>query len=198
MYPKALEELMLDLQRLPGVGTKSAERYAFEMLQWEEEDIVSFAQHVLNVKQQITYCKICGNLSDHKECNICSSDARNKKTLCVVSYPKDIIAIEKAQLYQGVYHVLGGVISTSKGIYPEDLKIDGLLERISQGEIEEVIMAISPTVEGETTSLYLAKLLESYPVEITRIAHGLPMGGQLDYADELTLYKAFEGRLHIK
>ena len=176
MYPKKFEALVECYRRLPGVGIKTAERYAFQ-----------------NAKEGLKKCAVCGNLSEEDTCDICGDQSRNSQIICVVQSPKDVIAMEKTKEYSGVYHVLNGVISTSKGILPEDINIDSLLNRISE-ETKEIIIATNPTVEGETTALYLSKLLEKYPVTVTRIAHGLPMGGHLDYADELTLIKAIEGR----
>ncbi|MGL5540684.1 MAG: recombination mediator RecR [Erysipelotrichaceae bacterium] len=194
MYPKALEEVMADLQRFSGVGIKSAERYAFELLRWDALSLQSFAQHLLALQSEIQECELCHNIADDKRCAICEDALRDHSVLCVVSYPKDIIAIEKTGQYKGRYHMLGGVIAPSKGILPQDLHIDALMERLDNEPVEEVILAISPTMEGETTALYLAKLLHEKNIKITRIAHGIPMGGQLDYADEMTIFKAFEGR----
>ena len=195
MYPKKFERLIESLKHLPGVGTKSAERYAFNILNYSEEEIDEFIDSLKGLKD-IHNCKICGNISDETICDICSDSSRDKSTIIVVQQPKDIIAIEKTNEYHGLYHVLNGAISTSKGIMPEDLNIDSLIERLDD-EIKEVIIATNPTVEGETTALYLAKLLENKNITSSRIAHGLPMGGHLDYADELTLIKAIEGRKKI-
>lgn len=193
MYPKKFENLIECLKKLPGVGLKSAERYAFDMLNYSDEDIDMFIQSLNDLKNDIRYCSCCGNLSEEELCDICKDNTRDKNTICVVQNAKDIVAMEKTQEYKGVYHVLNGVISASKGIMPEDINIDSLLDRINE-TTQEVILATNPTVEGETTALYIAKLLENKNVNVTRIAHGLPMGGHLDYADELTLIKALEGR----
>ena len=197
MYPKSFERLIECFQLLPGVGAKTAERYAFTMLDAPQEQIELFAQALIGCKKDINRCRICGNISDQEECPICQDENRNPRMICVVQSPKDVIAMEKMQEYAGTYHVLNGLISTSKGIMPEDLNIDALLERITP-ETEEVIIATNATIEGETTALYLDKLLSGKGVLVTRIAHGLPMGGHLDYADELTLIKAFEGRKSLK
>ena len=197
MYPKSFERLIECFQLLPGVGAKTAERYAFMMLDAPQEQVELFAQALISCKNDIKRCRICGNISDQDECPICRNENRNPRMICVVQSPKDVIAMEKMQEYAGVYHVLNGLISTSRGIMPEDLNIDALLERISP-ETEEVIIATNATIEGETTALYLDKLLSGKGVLVTRIAHGLPMGGHLDYADELTLIKAFEGRKSLK
>ncbi|MEG0274209.1 recombination mediator RecR [Amedibacillus sp. YH-ame10] len=193
MYPKKFESLVEAYRRLPGVGLKTAERYAFESIEWSGETITEFIDALVNVKDGIRKCDICGNLAEDELCDICKDSSRNTGMICVVQSAKDVIAMEKMREYSGVYHVLNGVISTSKGILPEDINIESLLNRIDE-HTSEVIIATNPTVEGETTALYLSKLLEKYEVNVTRIAHGLPMGGHLDYADELTLIKAFEGR----
>ncbi|MGX8833200.1 recombination mediator RecR [Amedibacillus sp. YH-ame6] len=193
MYPKKFESLVEAYRRLPGVGLKTAERYAFESIEWSGETITEFIDALVNVKDGIRKCDICGNLAEDELCDICKDSSRNTGMICVVQSAKDVIAMEKMREYSGVYHVLNGVISTSKGILPEDINIESLLNRIDK-HTSEVIIATNPTVEGETTALYLSKLLEKHEVNVTRIAHGLPMGGHLDYADELTLIKAFEGR----
>lgn len=193
MYPEKFENLIECLRMLPGVGIKSAERYAFEMLNYTDEEIEKFIHSLQDLKDIIRYCSICGNISDSDYCEICKNNERDKSTICVVQSPKDVIAMEKTGEFHGVYHVLNGVISTSKGIMPEDINLTSLINRIDE-TIKEVIIATNPTVEGETTALYIAKILEKKNINITRIAHGLPMGGHLDYADELTLIKALEGR----
>ena len=193
MYPKKFEALVEAYRHLPGVGLKTAERYAFETLEWDSEMIDQFVVSLVNMKDGIHKCSICGNLTEEEHCDICKDDARNSRMICVVQSSKDVIAMEKTREFNGTYHVLHGVISTSKGILPEDINIQSLLDRIDENT-NEIIIATNPTVEGETTALYLSKLLEKYNVNVTRIAHGLPMGGHLDYADELTLIKAFEGR----
>lgn len=193
MYPGKFEDLIEAFRHLPGVGIKTAERYAFTALEWDEETLDAFI-HALDVLHGgIRKCSVCGNLSDDDKCMICRDDTRNPNVICVVQSPKDVIAMEKTKEYNGVYHVLNGVINTAKGVMPQDLNIKSLLDRVND-DTEEVILATNPTVEGETTALYLAKLLETKNINVTRIAHGLPMGGHLDYADELTLIKAFEGR----
>lgn len=196
MYPKKFENLIESLKMLPGVGQKSAERYAFEVLQFDEEQLEFFIKSLIDIKEGINRCSICGNLSDDSTCFVCKDNSRDHEIICVVQSPKDVIAMEKTQEYKGSYHVLNGVISTSKGIMPEDINIQELLSRITKN-IKEVIIATNPTIEGETTALYIAKLLEQKEVTVTRIAHGVPMGGHLDYVDELTLIKAMEGRKKI-
>ncbi len=194
MYPKALEDLIEEFKVLPGVGSKIAERYALLMLEQSEEDVHRFAQALLRVKNEIKTCKRCGNYSEQDLCSICQNENRKATTICVVESAKDILAMEKTREYDGVYHVLQGVLSSTKGILPEDINIASLISRVKQGETEEVILATNPTMEGETTAMYLDRLLSEEGVLVTRIAHGLPMGGHLDYADELTLIKAMEGR----
>ncbi|MBE6120258.1 MAG: recombination protein RecR [Erysipelotrichaceae bacterium] len=193
MYPKKFENLILAFQNLPGVGRKTAERYAFETLNWEQEKREEFVNALQVLIEGVNTCKVCGNLSDGDICSICSDQNRNHTLLCVVQSPKDILAIESIQEYKGVYHVLNGVINTSRGILPEDINIDSLVDRIHKDEIKEVILALDPTVEGETTSLYIEKLIGK-DVLVTRLAYGIPMGGHLDYTDSLTLLKAFQGR----
>lgn len=193
MYPKKFEALVESLRKLPGVGNKTAERYAFEVLDWSEEQLDAFIISFQEIKDGIRICEICGNLAEDDTCLVCEDSTRDHDIICVVQSPRDVIAMEKTREYNGVYHVLNGVISTSKGILPDDINIHSLLERINE-HTKEIILATNPTVEGETTALYLSKLLEKYDVNVTRIAHGLPMGGHLDYADELTLIKAMEGR----
>lgn len=193
MYPKKFEILVESFRKLPGVGIKTAERYAFQTLEWDEETVQNFITSLHDAKKEIKKCSICGNLADHDECEICQDSTRDKSVICVVQSAKDVIAMEKTKEYSGVYHVLNGVISTTKGTLPDDINIASLLGRIN-AETIEIIIATNPTIEGETTALYLSKLLEKYSIMVTRIAHGLPMGGHLDYADELTLIKAIEGR----
>lgn len=192
MYPEALSRLIDCFMMLPGVGSKTAERYALLMIEKSEEEILRFIEALKDSKEKIKECKVCGNLSEDDECLICKDSGRNHKQILVVQSSKDIIALEKTLEYHGVYHVLGGLISQSKGILPMDLNIQSLVDRAN--DAEEIIIATNPTLEGETTALYLDKLLSDKGVLTTRIAHGLPMGGHLDYADELTLIKALEGR----
>lgn len=198
MFPKKLEDLIEVLKRFPGVGEKTAQRYAFQVLNWSNEEVDQMIEALENIKTGLKYCVICGNISEDDVCEICKDHQRDKTTICVVQSMKDVIAMERTQTYQGLYHVLNGAISTSKGIFPHDLNIDSLVTRCDDETIKEVIIATNPTVEGETTALYLAKLLEGKPCKVTRIAHGIPMGGHLDYADELTLIKAMEGRNELK
>ena len=196
MYPQRFEDLISVLEKLPGVGNKTAQRYAFTLLEKNEEEIQSAIEALEGLKE-IRKCRICGFLSDEDECPFCKDDTRNKATIMVVAYPQDAAAIEKTGSYKGSYHVLGGLISSSKGIYPEDIGIDKLLNRIDDS-IKEVIVATSPTMDGEMTALYLDKVLKDKNVLVTRLAHGLPMGASLDYADDLTLIKALDNRRKIE
>ncbi|MBR5795248.1 MAG: recombination protein RecR [Erysipelotrichaceae bacterium] len=192
MYPKSLQNLIDAFKSLPGVGAKTAERYALCILDQSIEDVEDFASSLLKVKSNIKTCSICGNITEGNICDICANENRKKEYICVVQHPKDIFAIEKTG-YSGYYHVLNGAISTTKGILPDDINIKSLYERLEG--IREVIIATNPTLDGETTALYLSKTLKERNVEVTRLAHGLPMGANLDYADELTLIKAMEGRI---
>ena len=193
----ALIRLQESLAKLPSVGKKSAERMAYALLEMDDEDLLEFSDAIRELKSKIHTCPICGNITEDDECYICKDNDRDRTTVMVVSSPKDIMAFENAEEYKGLYHVLGGTISLSKGKGIDDLNIPSLIKRVEQGEIKEVIIATNPTVDGETTALYLAKLLENKDVNVTRLAYGLPMGGNLDYADSLTLAKAVEGRRKI-
>ncbi len=194
---KALVRLEESLNKLPSVGKKSAERLAFAMLDMDEDDLKEFAEAVSSLKESIHLCPICGNLTEDEICPICADESRDKTTIMVVSTPKDILALEKAEDYRGLYHVLGGTISLSKGKGVSDLRITELMQRLEKGDVKEVILATNPTVDGETTALYLAKIIEPLNITVTRIAYGLPMGGNLDYTDSLTISKAIEGRRKI-
>lgn len=194
MYPKSLNQLIESFRMLPGVGEKTAERYALSTFERSEDDIKQFAQSLLDVKEKLHHCPVCGNLTEEETCEICSDEKRNHQQILVVQSAKDVIALERTGEYKGVYHVLNGVLSPSKGILPEDLNINALLERAKQAE--EIILATSATMDGETTALYLNKVLaQQVPgIKVTRIAHGIPAGGMLDYADEMTLSHALSDR----
>lgn len=192
--PKALERLIESLSKLPSIGKKSAERMAYAILDMDDDDVLEFSESLLNIKKSIHRCPICGNYAEGDVCDICADSERDESLLMIVSYPKDVIAFENAEGYKGKYHVLNGVIAPSKGKGIEDLNFDSLIQRINEGEINEVIIATNPTIEGETTGLYIAKKLEPYGLEVTRLAYGLQMGGALDYTDALTLSRALEGR----
>lgn len=192
MYPQSLQQLIDSFRKLPGVGARTAERYAFQLLNMSRDEVETFANSLKQAKNKLHSCRTCGNIADEEECVICKDKHRDSSTICVVQHVKDVAAMERTREYQGVYHVLGGAISTVKGILPEDLNIESLIRRAA--DAKEIIIATNPTLEGETTSLYLAKRLEGKVPLVTRLAHGLPMGGHVDYADELTLIKAMEGR----
>ena len=195
MYPSNFESLIALFEKLPGVGNKSAQRYAFALLEKDSETIDEIVETVKKVKN-IKRCRICGFLSDEDECLFCKDTTRNRSQIMVVAYAQDVVAIEKTGSYKGVYHVLNGLVSSSKGVFPEDINIDSLLKRINE-ETKEVIIATSPTMDGEMTALYLDKILKDKGVLVTRLAHGLPMGSSLDYADDLTLIKAMDNRRKI-
>ena len=194
---KALVRLEESLAKLPSVGRRSAERMAYAMLNMEDDDLVEFSDAIKNLKQSVHICPICGFLSEEEKCSICIDNDRDQDTLMVVSFPKDVIAFENAEYYHGLYHVLNGVISLSKGSTVEDLSINSLLKRLDEHHFKEVIIATNPTIEGETTALYIAKLIENKVDAVSRLAYGLQMGGNLDYTDALTLSKAVEGRRKI-
>lgn len=197
MYPKSLQNLIDSFRMLPGVGEKTAERYALLITEADQSDVELFATSLLDVKNKLHHCSICGNLSEEEKCPICLDSTRDDKQIFVVQSAKDVMAMERTNEYHGVYHVLNGLISPTKGIMPEDLNIDSLIDRAK--DASEIIIATSATLDGETTSLYLSKLLQDkYPdLLVTRIAHGLPSGGLLDYADELTLTHALENRRKV-
>jgi recombination protein RecR len=193
LYTRPLANLIEQFQRLPGVGAKTAQRLALFILKRPTNEVEAFANALIAAKQQVGCCSLCGHLSAEPICEICSNTSRDPSMICVVIDSRDLIALEKTREYRGKYHVLGGLISPMDGISPDQLNIQSLVRRVSQGGIEEVIMAISPTVEGETTTLYVGGLIKPF-TRVTRIAFGIPMGGDLEYADEVTLAKALEGR----
>ncbi len=189
--------LVESFSRLPGVGRKSAERMAYSILEMKEEDAFDFAKAIQDVKSKIHKCPNCGLYAEKELCDVCADQTRDCSTCIVLSYPKDVLAFEKLNDFHGIYDVLGGVIAPSKGVGPEDLDIDHLISRIDTEGIKEIVIATSPTLEGETTALFIAKLLQGKDVAITRLAYGLPMGASLDYADSLTLTRALQGRTKI-
>lgn len=194
---KSIEALQEQLAKLPGVGKKSAERMAYSMLDFSSEDLNDIAKSISSLKEKIHFCPICGMISDIDGCYICDDSNRDQTSLMVVSYPKDVMSLEKSGAFNGLYHVLNGELSLAKGMDVEGLNIDSLFNRLDKGIIKEVILATNPTLDGETTSMYLAKLLEKYNINVTRLAYGLQMGGNLDYVDPLTLSKALEGRRKV-
>ena len=197
IYPKVLEELIEYFNKMPGIGEKSAERLALSIIDYSSEEIELFANCLLNVKKKIKPCDICGNLTENKICLICDNEFRKKNIICVVEDYKSIFALEKMGKFNGVYHVLNGLISPINGISPYDINIDKLIKRCSNGENIELIIALKPSSEGETTTQYISKILEKYNIKISRLSYGLPVGSELDYLDALTLERAFEERKNI-
>lgn len=192
-----LTKLIEQFERLPGIGAKTAQRLAFYVLNLPKEDARDFANAIVTAHEKIKKCKICQNLADAETCPICQNAARDRSIICVVEDAKDVIAFERTREYQGMYHVLHGLISPMDGIGPDQLYIKELLARLQNNEVKEVIMATNPTVEGEATAMYLSKLIKPLGVKVTRLAYGIPVGGDLEYADEVTLYRALEGRNEI-
>lgn len=193
-YPEPVARLIEALQRLPGIGPKTAQRLTFFLLKRPLEEVRELSESLLAVKERIVYCQACFNVTDQDPCRVCADPARDRRTICVVEEPNDLLAMERTGEYRGLYHVLLGALSPLDGIGPEDLKVRELLARLDRGEAAEVILATNPNVEGEATAIYLAKLLRPLGLRVTRIARGLPVGGDLEYADQVTLSKALEGR----
>ena len=194
-FPPALEKMVEQFARLPGIGHKTAQRLAFFVLSLPEGEVETFAQSILEAKRTIALCPVCQNLTQGEgPCPICAGEKRDGSQVCVVADPKDVIAMERAREYRGKYHVLHGVLSPMNGVGPDDLHIKSLLDRVAQGEVQEVIMATNPDTEGEATAMYLSRLLKPFGVKVTRLAYGVPVGGHLEYADDATLMRALEGR----
>ena len=193
-FPAALERLSEQFARLPGIGSKSAQRLAFQVLSMPQEQAQEFADAILDAKRSIHTCPVCQNLTDEEMCPICADETRDHSTICVVAEPRDVIAMERSREYTGVYHVLHGVISPLNHVGPDDIRIRELLARLQDGSVQEVIMATNPDTEGEATAMYLSRLLRPIGVKVTRLAYGIPVGSQLEYADEVTLLRALEGR----
>ncbi len=196
-YPRQLEILINELSKLPGVGEKSAQRLAFHILDKDESQVEALSEAILNAKRQLKHCSICGNLTDSDPCSICSDPGRRKDLICVVETPRDLAAMERIRDYNGTYHVLHGVISPMEGIGPEDINLKSLIKRLQNTDCEEVIIATNPTIQGEATAMYISRLLKPAGIKVSRIAHGVPVGSDLEYADEVTLLKSFEGRREI-
>lgn len=196
-YPRQLEILINELSKLPGVGEKSAQRLAFHILDKDEKQVEALADSMLNAKRQLRHCSVCGNLTDSDPCKICSDPGRRKDLICVVETPRDVMAMERIRDYNGTYHVLHGVISPMEGIGPEDINLKSLIKRLQANDCEEVIIATNPTIQGEATAMYISKLLKPAGIKVSRIAHGVPVGSDLEFADEVTLLKSFEGRREI-
>ena len=194
MYEGAVQDLIDELGRLPGIGPKSAQRIAFHLLAAEQADVTRLAAVLQRVKDEVKFCKVCGNVAEAEECRICRDVRRDLTVICVVEEPKDVVAIERTREFRGRYHVLGGAISPIEGIGPDDLKVRELLLRLQDGVVTELILATDPNLEGEATATYLARLIKPMGLKVTRLASGLPVGGDLEYADEVTLGRAFSGR----
>lgn len=193
---ESIEQLIEEFAQLPSIGRKTAQRLAMHVLKMPREEVAAFAKALVDVKEKVIYCSTCCNITESDPCSICSSQKRNRKIICIVEEPNDVIAVEKTHEFNGLYHVLGGALSPLDGIGPEDLKVKELLNRLND-DIEEIILALNPNVEGETTTLYLAKLLKPLSIKVTRIARGLPIGSDLEFADEATLTRALEGRVAL-
>ena len=196
-FPAALERLTEEFAHLPGIGSKSAQRLAFYTLSMPEEDAQSFAEAILEARRSVHTCPVCQNLTDRELCAICDDEERDHSVICVVAEAKDVIAMERAREYFGVYHVLHGVISPLNHVGPDDIRVRELLARVQSGEVREIIMATNPDTEGEATAMYISRLLRPLEVKVTRLAYGIPVGSQLEYADEVTLLRALEGRREI-
>jgi len=194
MYEGIVQELIDELGRLPGIGPKSAQRIAFHILQTESVDVTRLAEVLTEVREKVRFCSICGNVTEQEQCSICRDPRRSPATICVVEEAKDVAAVERTREFKGLYHVLGGAISPIDGVGPDDLRIRQLLTRLADGTVTEVIIATDPNLEGEATATYLTRLLVQPGLRVTRLASGLPVGGDLEYADEVTLGRAFEGR----
>ena len=194
MYEGIVQELIDELGRLPGVGPKSAQRIAFHIVQTRGFDVTRLGEILQEIHEKVRFCSLCGNVADQDRCGICRDARRNRATICVVEEPKDVAAIERTREYRGLYHVLGGALSPIDGIGPDDLRIRELVQRLADGEVQEVIIATDPNMTGEATATYLSRLLKTMAVPVSRLASGLPVGGDLEYADEVTLGRAFEGR----
>ena len=194
MYDGIVQELIDELGRLPGIGPKSAQRIAFHILQTESFDVTRLSSVLIEVREKVKFCEICGNVSEEVTCGICRDPRRDPTFICVVEEAKDVVAIERTREFRGLYHVLGGAISPIDGIGPDDLRIRQLMTRLADGTVTEVIIATDPNLEGEATATYLSRLLKALEIKVSRLASGLPVGGDLEYADEVTLGRAFEGR----
>ncbi len=196
-YAKPLNNLISELSKLPGIGGKTAQRLAFHVLSLTDDEAVGLANSIVEAKRNMKYCSVCGNLTDVDPCSICSDNARDHSVICVVESPRDVYAMERIREYNGLYHVLNGAISPMDGIGPEDINLRSLIIRLQEGDIKELILATNPNIEGEATAMYIARLVKPAGIKVTRIAHGIPVGGDLEYADEVTLSKALEGRREL-
>jgi recombination protein RecR len=197
VYEGALQDLVEEFGKLPGIGPKSAQRLAFHILQTDSQDVDALAQALTDVKKRVRFCEICGNVSEEAECTVCQDPRRDRSMICIVEEPKDVVAIERTREYRGLYHVLGGAIDPMAGVGPDNLRIKELMTRLQDGEVKETVIATDPNLEGEATATYLVRLISSLGVTVTRLASGLPVGGDLEYADEVTLGRAFSGRREV-
>jgi recombination protein RecR len=197
VLPESLQQLIDQFKRLPGIGGKSAQRLAFHILRTPREDAERLCEAIRLVKDRVTYCTVCNNITDVDPCGVCADETRDRRSICVVEEPQNVNVIEKTGGHRGTYHVLMGAISPLAGVGPDDLKIKGLLARLAEGGVDEIIVATNPTVEGEATAIYLARLLKPLGVRVTRIAMGIPVGSDLEYADDLTMTRALEGRREL-
>lgn len=197
VYTEPITRLIEEFSKLPGVGRKTAQRLAFHVVNMNKNDVESLAKAIVDAKNEIRYCSICCNITDTDPCSMCSNKNRDKSIICVVEDPRDVAAMERTRDFNGMYHVLHGVISPMDGVGPDMIRIKELIQRLSNEDVKEIIMATNPTVEGEATAMYIARLVKSMGIKVTRIAHGLPVGGDLEYADEVTISKALEGRREI-
>ena len=196
-YPKPLAKLIGEFAKLPGIGYKTAQRLAFHILSLDDAEAQALADSITEAKREMKYCSICGNLTDQDPCAICSDQSRRTDVICVVESPKDVAAMERIREFNGQYHVLNGVISPMEGVGPEDINLRSLIIRLQNSDVRELIIATNPNIEGEATAMYIARLIKPAGIKVTRIAHGLPVGGDLEYADEVTLLKAMEGRREL-
>lgn len=196
-YPSPIAKLINSFSKLPGIGAKTAARLTFYILEMNENDVTEFAQSLINIKRDLTYCNICGNITDIDPCSICQDETRDRSVVLVVEDSQDVMAMERMHEYDGVYHVLHGVLSPMEGTGPDDINISQLIKRLQEEEIEEVIVATNATAEGEATSMYLSRLIKPAGIKVTRLAHGLAVGSDIEYADEMTLYRAIEGRREL-
>ena len=196
-YAKPLNRLINELAKLPGIGGKTAQRLAFHILSMDDKSAMELAEAISDAKRSMTYCSVCGNLTDTDPCAICADESRDKSVICVVESPKDVVAMEKIREYRGYYHVLHGAISPMLGIGPDDIKLKELMQRLTKDEVKEVIIATNSSLEGETTAMYISKLIKPTGIRVSRIASGVPVGGDLEYIDEVTLLRALEGRVEL-
>ena len=196
-YPRPLGKLINEFNKLPGIGEKLAQRVSFHILSLSDSEAEALANSIVDAKRSIKYCSVCGNLTEHDPCDICADKNRRQDVICVVESPKDVVAMERVREFDGLYHVLHGAISPMQGIGPEDINLKSLIIRLQGSEVNELIIATNPTIEGEATAMYIARIIKPSGIKVTRIANGIPIGGDLEYADEVTLLKALEGRREI-